>query len=418
MNRFYNEFDTETAGGRSAVDYRTEFQRDRDRIIYCAAFRRLQGKTQVFMSGEYDFYRTRLTHSIEVAQIGRSIVNFLNQHSPDLADDFHLDADLVEVVCLAHDIGHPPFGHGGEKVLNELMEEYGGFEGNAQTLRIITEIFYDAQQGRRGMKPSRAFLDGIMKYKILKQDMPEPDDPAKSKTKFLYNDQRRYLDFTAKDIPDEETPRNKPSIECQIMDWADDTAYSVNDLLDGYKAGFLTQSSIESWASDQDLNSEENNIIEKLLEQIKTESDFEIYVANKVGEFIESVSIEKAADYDWSNRYNYALRLDPAHEQESRLYKSLAFEVIFQSPQIQQLEAKGSRILRQLFKALADRYIEGSSRFNLLPGKVARQIRDAETDEEKARIICDRIAGMTDGYAIRIYKRIFDPNFGSIVDLI
>jgi len=418
VNEFYIQFDTETAGGRSATDYRTEFQRDRDRIIYCAAFRRLQGKTQVFMSGEYDFYRTRLTHSIEVAQIGRSIVNFLNQHTPHFSGDFYLDADLVEVVCLAHDIGHPPFGHGGENVLNELMRNYGGFEGNAQTLRIITEIFYEAQQGRRGMKPSRAFLDGIMKYKILEQDMPEPEEPTKLKTKFLYNDQARYLDFIAKDIPDVELAQNKQSIECQIMDWADDTAYSVNDLLDGYKAGFLTQRSIESWAADHNLSAEEEAIIEQLLGQINNESDFEIYVANKVGQFIESVSVDKVADHSWSNRYNYMLRPDPEHEQESKLYKSLAFDVIFQSPQIQQLEAKGSRILRQLFEALAERYIEGSSRFNLLPAKVAQQIGDAENDQEKARIICDRIAGMTDGYAIRIYKRIFDPDFGSIVDLI
>ena len=412
MNEFYTEFDTETYGGRSATDYRTEFQRDRDRIIYCAAFRRLQGKTQVFMSGEYDFYRTRLTHSIEVAQIGRSIVNFLNQHSPDFSRDCHLDADLVEVTCLAHDIGHPPFGHGGENVLNELMQEYGGFEGNAQTLRIITEIFYESEQGRKGMKPSRAFLDGIMKYKILEQEME--NEP---KAKFLYNDQQPYLDFITEGL-DTDIPRNHQSIECQIMDWADDTAYSVNDLLDGYKAGFLTQRSIETWAENKNLTTNETAIIEQLLEQINKESDFEIYVANKVGQFIESVSIEKVADYYWSNRYNYQLRLDPAHEQESRLYKSLAFDVIFQSPQIQQLEAKGTRIISRLFNELVDRYLYGKSHFNLLPAKVARQVETTDSEVEKARILCDRIAGMTDGYAIRIYKRIFDPDFGSIVDLI
>lgn len=363
------------------------------------------------MSGEYDFYRTRLTHSIEVAQIGRSIVNFLNQNSEHFSKEFTLDADLVEVTCLAHDIGHPPFGHGGENVLNDLMVSHGGFEGNAQTLRILTDIFYEAPEGRRGMKPSRAFLDGVMKYKTLEKEMRPP------KSKFLYNDQKEYLCFVAGDTGSE-IPRTDQSIECQIMDWADDTAYSLNDLLDGYKAGFLTQRSIESWAEEHDLDTRETEIIGHLLRQIKNEADFEVYVANKVGEFIESVALEKIADNEWSNRYDYRLRPDPEHEKESRVYKALAYDVIFQSPQIQQLEAKGCRIISQLFEALAERYIGNESNFQLLPRKVARHIEQAGSDDAKARLLCDRIAGMTDGYAIRIYKRIFDPDFGSIVDLI
>jgi len=113
-NLFYNAFDYEFIEERKGEDYRTPFQRDRDRIIYSSALRRLQAKTQVFLSGEYDFYRTRLTHSIEVAQIGRSICNYLWRQSPLLKKDFYIDPDLVEAVCLAHDLGHPPFGHAGE----------------------------------------------------------------------------------------------------------------------------------------------------------------------------------------------------------------------------------------------------------------------------------------------------------------
>lgn len=410
-NSFYTPFDRETYQGRTSKDYRTEFERDRDRIIYCAAFRRLQGKTQVFMSGDYDFYRTRLTHSIEVSQIGRSIVNFVNQHCEHFDESYYVDPVLVEVVSLAHDIGHPPFGHGGEKVLNHLMANYGGFEGNAQTLRILTEIFYDAEAGRHGMKPTRAFMDGVMKYKNLEKETPEP------KEKFLYNDQQRYLDYVsaAGEYP---TALSQQSIECQIMDWADDTAYSVNDLLDGYKAGFLTQRVIEHWAEEQRLTEQQNKIIENLIEHTVTEADFEIYLANKVGEFIQSVSIEKIADYRWSHRYNFALRPGTEFQVESQLYKDLAFDVIFQSPQIQQLEAKGGRIIRSLFTALADRYLHHKNTYELLPHKVAQQIKQAPTELEKARLLCDHIAGMTDRYAIRIYKRIFDPEFGSIVDLI
>jgi dGTPase len=137
-NNFYGSFDAETLESREPDSYRTPFQVDRDRIIHSYAFRRLQAKTQVFRPGEYDFYRTRLTHTIEVSQIGRSICSFLREKSNHLKDDCYVDPDLVEVVCLAHDVGHPPFGHAGERALNELMANCGGFEANAQTVRLLT----------------------------------------------------------------------------------------------------------------------------------------------------------------------------------------------------------------------------------------------------------------------------------------
>lgn len=411
MNNFYTDFDRETYNGRSTTDYRTEFERDRDRIIYCSAFRRLQGKTQVFMSGEYDFYRTRLTHSIEVAQIGRSIVNYLNQHSEHLSQDFYLDSALVEVTCLAHDIGHPPFGHGGEKILNNIMTEYGGFEGNAQTLRILTEIFYESDEGRKGMKPTRALIDGIMKYKNLYSETPS------DKHKFLYDDQKRFLEYISNNGSYEETLSGQ-SIECQIMEWADDTAYSLNDLLDGYKAGFLTAKSINGWADSRELNPNEQQVIDELMQEIRREPEFEVYLANKVGEFIESVELEKTAEHSWSNRYNLQLKRSKKVIMQSKLFKDLAVDIIFQSPQIQQLEAKGGRIIRELYQVLADRYLDEANDYQLLPRRVAMNIQSAGERADKARILCDHIAGMTDGYATRMYKRIFDPDFGSIVDLI
>ncbi|MEI2609638.1 MAG: dNTP triphosphohydrolase [Candidatus Promineifilaceae bacterium] len=171
-NRFYSAFDTATLKERPAApgEYRNAFQIDRDRIIHSSAFRRLQSKTQVFLSGEYDFYRTRLTHSIEVAQIGRSICSYLQQ-SDLLADDCFIDPDLVESACLAHDLGHPPFGHTGERTLHALMQPYGGFEGNAQTLRILTQTIFS--EGRDGMNPTRALLDGVLKYKTLQAETPD-----------------------------------------------------------------------------------------------------------------------------------------------------------------------------------------------------------------------------------------------------
>src|ERR1700761_979401 len=162
---FYDAFDRECLrddfNSPRKEDYRSVFHQDRDRVMFNPSFRRLQAKTQVFQAGEYDFYRTRLTHSLEVANIAKSIAVWLRQEEPAMA----IDPELVEAICLAHDIGHLPFGHAGERALNALMENHGGFEGNAQTLRILTRTVYSYAEGKRGgMSPSRALLDGVLKY--------------------------------------------------------------------------------------------------------------------------------------------------------------------------------------------------------------------------------------------------------------
>ena len=198
-NRFYNDADfalldaASPRGLREEGDPRTPFAIDRDRVIFSSVFRRLQSKTQVFQSGEYDFYRTRLTHSIEVARIGRSIAEFLNATQPPLGPDLFIDPDLVEAIGLTHDIGHPPFGHIGERRLHALMAEWGGFEGNAQTLRLLAERFYERPKQSRGLNPTRAFLDGVMKYKALfREECAGGDSP---KHHFLYDEQEYLRDF-------------------------------------------------------------------------------------------------------------------------------------------------------------------------------------------------------------------------------
>jgi dGTPase len=173
-NGFYRPFDCETFGASRKTDYRNAFQIDRDRIIHAHAFRKLQSKTQVFLSGEYDFYRTRLTHSMEVAQIGRSICQFLKTSKGPLGEDFFIDGDLVEAICLAHDLGHPPFGHSGERTLQELMAKWGGFEGNAQTVHLLVESMIADRSGVRGILPTRALLDGVLKYKALMGEFARP----------------------------------------------------------------------------------------------------------------------------------------------------------------------------------------------------------------------------------------------------
>ena len=420
-NTFYRPFDQETPSGTRPDDYRTPFQVDRDRIIHSAAFRKLQSKTQVFLSGEYDFYRTRLTHSIEVAQIGRSICHFLRaQADGPLRDDFFIDPDLVEAVCLAHDLGHPPFGHAGERKLHELMANHGGFEGNAQTLRLITAIIYIGEErGTRGMVPTRAFIDGVLKYKALYSEVPG------AANHFIYDDQRRHRDFVfgGPDLPSGLAPGEPlnafKSIECQIMDWADDTAYSLNDIIDGVRAGFLTFEKIEKWAERAGVGPEAGPWIRDLEDAIKRDK-LEPVFSGKIGMCIRACRLEPWDNplASQTNRYAYRLRLDEAVQREVVFYKRMAYDIIFTSPQLFQMEHKGRAILEQLFEAFLDNYLPGNPHpVRVLPPVVARLIAEEPTESGKVRRICDHIAGMTDGHARRTWKRLYDPDFASIVDL-
>jgi dGTPase len=425
-NEFYGHFDTERLSGKSdAGDFRTTFQIDRDRVLHTPTFRRLQNKTQVFWSGEYDFYRTRLTHSLEVAQIGKSIATWLLRQ-PDslLTDTFHIDADLIEAICLSHDLGHPPFGHAGERTLNHLMAENGGFEGNAQTLRLLTERIFSAKH--TGMDPSRAFLDGILKYKSLWSELKSGDTPPKNH--FIYDSQSQFLDWAlgGNDFPAELTPGKLrdsfKSIECQIMDWADDTAYSLNDLSDSVRAGFLHVEKIESWAQSNGTDFSAGSPLGDLIRAIRSHR-VDPFVGKRIGKYIQAARLEQDVNFlsAASNRYKYRLTVDAAILAESELFKKLAFEVVFLSPQLKQLEHKGSRMLRQLWEILETRYVENKTidgqDFQLLPADTVKEIEASSGHAGRARLICDYLAGMTDGYAARTYKRLFSPDFGSINDL-
>ncbi len=426
-NRFYGAFDTERFSGKQdAGDFRTPFQIDRDRVLHTPSFRRLQNKTQVFWSGEYDFYRTRLTHSLEVAQIGRSICHWLKSPGGLLAEDFYIDPDLVEAACLSHDLGHPPFGHAGERTLNHLMAPHGGFEGNAQTLRLLTERIFSAR--RSGMDPSRAFLDAVLKYKSLWTELKT----ARGKPPehhFLYDFQHSWLDWAmgGNDFPTEFPPGEArdsvKSIECQIMDWADDTAYSLNDLADSVRAGFLRMERIEAWAEKNGEATGEGTPLGELITAIRKRR-VDPFVGSRIGRYIRSTELVPDSNFlsGATHRYRFRLVIDPVVKAESKLFKKLAFENVFLSPQLKQLEYKGNHLLHGLWDVLEKRYVTGGAidgqDFQLLPEDAASEISQAETVEKKARLVCDFLAGMTDGYAARMYKRLFTPDFGSIGDLI
>jgi dGTPase len=412
-NQFYNRFDLETITPREPDDYRTPFQTDRDRIIYSSAFRRLQAKTQVFLSGEFDFYRTRLTHSLEVAQIGRSIASFLKQISPSLSEEYFVDPDLIEAVCLTHDLGHSPFGHAGERTLHHLMKPFGGFEGNAQSLQIVTETIYPGLDARRGMNPTRAFVDGILKYKKLFRECPDATNH------FIYDEQEYLRGFVLGEIELSlfNDLNHYRSLECEIMDWADDTAYCLNDLVDSMNAGFLRFERVKRWAENQNLPADQVRHAETVLSAIR-DGKAEARFSKKIGAFIRSCSlIERAGPLALSsNRYRFGLFVDPAVRAEAEFYKKLSQDLVFDHSQLHQLERKANVILEGLFAAFSESYLADRG-FRLLPESFDRIIRLKQSKRARARILCDYIAGMTDGFAIRTYKRLYDPDFGSLLDL-
>lgn len=406
---FYNDFDRETLEPRGKKDYRSVFQVDRDRILYSPAFRKLQSKTQVFLSGTYDFYRTRLTHSLEVAQIGRSIANVLNQN---ILKENAIDTDLIEGICLTHDIGNPPFGHAGEAALNGLMQNAGGFEGNAQTLKIVTEKIHDTGEGGEGMKPSRAFIDGIMKYKIL---WSESDKSGK----FLYDDQASYLEFLS---PDGTVYRER-SLECSIMNWADDVAYALHDLLDGYQAGFISRKNVYEWAVNHNIQGDAERVIQRLLDPLEYKVRFERFIAARTGDFIENVSLVPSEHpmKTVSNRYKYILQIPEEILRENEVYKQVAVDLMFKSPQLEQIEFKGQYILTRIFST----FLQGDPEIftlnrRILPEEVRTRLNQIPQNEyaRSARIICDYLAEQTDQSLPRLYKRLFDPDYGSFSDII
>ena len=415
---FYSTFDTATVSSRAAHpdDHRTPFEMDRDRILHSSALRRMQGKTQVFYSflvGEYDFYRTRLTHSLEVAQVGRSICAWLQKSSDLLQGSEGIDTDLVEATCLAHDLGHPPFGHTGERALHRLMKPYGGFEGNAQTIRLLTRTIFG--EGRNGMDPTRALLDGVMKYKTLYQEVPGAENH------YLYDEQSTAVEFVHADqpFPVELSPGEERngfrSLECQIMDWADDTAYSINDLSDAIQRGFITEAKLETWAGANALNEVEAGQVEFLLKAIR-EGKVEGRLGRGIGEHIRACTLKIRGNFmsELSRRYRYELVVDDDMQKRARLNKRIATALVFETPQLHQLDYKAESVLKRLFEVLAERYIrrEGARIWHFLPEPVER-VLDREDDEKvRARLVCDWIASLTDRSAYRVHQRLFDVGAG------
>ncbi|MFQ2063757.1 anti-phage deoxyguanosine triphosphatase [Aeromonas veronii] len=426
------------------LEYRSNFFRDRARLVHSAAFRRLQGKTQVLGLGESDFYRTRLTHSLEVASLSQSIAKSIadkikhNKYKNFSATDYQnveklISVDdyefLLEAIGLAHDIGHPPFGHGGERALHKKMKSHGGFEGNAQTIRILNKLAeYD---NNHGLNPTVRLVLGVLKYPIKFSESLNEHNSIKP-PKCIYDDDYQIIKekfsqyFTTQDL--EQFFETKPvkykesvhkSFDCLIMELADDISYAVHDLEDGVALRLLREDMFDI----DDLK----NIFEKMPTELKEKvkninCDAKKFInelccsSNKKRKkcintliylLINSIQIEINSNFQHPI-FMYTPKLTNWGMIVKNYFFSRVKENIILSPEVQHLELKGEKIVEALFDILyanPETLLEIKDR-NLL----------SSNPQMKERIICDYIAGMTDSYASKIYKRIFIPDNGSVFD--
>jgi dGTPase len=412
-------------------DQRSGFQRDKARILHSAAFRRLQAKTQVLGVGMNDFHRTRLTHSLEAAQIGTGIASQLQQKFPQLAAQLELNDNLIEALCLAHDIGHPPFGHGGEVALNYMMREHGGFEGNGQTFRILTKLeLYTADAG---MNLCRRTLLGLVKYPGLLSQLQKKHEaiPAYSASpkladwipaKGLFDDDKAVFDWLLQPLSDEDralftaTERQHDghsrtcykSFDCSIMELADDIAYSIHDLEDAIVTGIVNRSEFTRLVSDPiralqltPLSIQMQELTEKLFSDLHY--DRKDAIGALVNAFITAIEIARL-DADFVApllQYNAVLPKDFA--KALCLFKQFVYTRVIQSHEVQILEFKGQQLVMALFSAFA------SDPLRLLPDNTRARWLNAQKQHQGMRVIADYIAGMTDEFASRLYNQLFLP---------
>lgn len=405
-------------------DHRDPYQRDRARIMHSAAFRRLQGKTQVMGVGEGDFHRTRLTHSIEVAQIASGILGTLNFHIeklPDAVKDWLPSRDLIEAAGLAHDLGHPPFGHKGEEALHEAMLQFGGFEGNGQTLRVLARLEKYKERGK-GIFPTRRLLLGVLKYPVP-MDAFDLEIHKKKPPKCYHIEEKDVVSWTLEPLPDDDRVEFQKlvsgkakyhSLDCSILELADDIAYGIHDIEDIVARKLASESAIRDAIESafdvvggkiehKDVLYSANSVCTNLLGDGFSRKQ---QIASLVNLFVTNVRVKNVGKFQHPLlRFNVTLPDD--HMALLSKLKSLSYELVIQKAKVQQLELRGKLIVSELFRVLS------SDPEKLIP---SGSWEDGCVDSSLERRVCDYIAGMTDAYAEKTYKRLFQPGFGSSGD--
>ena len=345
--------------------FRLAFQRDRDRIIHSTAFRRLEYKTQVFVNHEGDYYRTRLTHTMEAAQISRTVARALR-----------LNEDLAEAVALSHDLGHTPFGHAGEHVLNRLMANYGGFEHNAQSLRIV-DVLEERYPHFKGLNLSWEVREGIVKHS-------PPYDRL---------------------LAQQFEPGKAPCLEAQIVDYADEIAYNSHDIDDGLKSGLLTPEQLQQVALWRDTFGrirqqypDAGFRIWRYQVQRALIDDFVTDLLGTVTRRLRELRIESVEDL---RAHGQAIAtFGPEMEAKRLELKAFLMENLYRHYRVMRMAVKAQKVMADLFQA----YMSEPAQ---LPPHIAARWKGGE---ERPRVIADYIAGMTDRFALDEHSKLFDPN--------
>jgi len=373
----YAADDTRSRGRRYVEpppQYRGEFQRDRDRIIHSSAFRRLAYKTQVFVNHEGDLFRTRVTHSIEVAQIGRSIARAMA-----------LNETLAEAICLAHDLGHTPFGHAGQDALNECMRDYGGFEHNLQSVRTVDEL-EERYALFPGLNLTFECREGILKH------------CAVSKARELGELGERFL------------RRQQPGLEAQLANIADEIAYNNHDVDDGIRAGLITLEEAAQLPLVQRQFDEVMRLYPDLSGRRRVNETVRRMINEVVIDVIESsqARIQAAQPQDIDavrSRTEPLIGMSDGMRTQHLELKQFLREQVYRHQRVLRMTTKAKRVVSALFSAFMDE-------IKLMPAEhrdTAQRAEQRDGVSGRARIVADYIAGMTDRYAILEYQRLFDP---------
>lgn len=448
---------------KAGADARSAFRRDYGRLLHSPAFRRLQGKTQLFSGMESDFFRNRLTHSLEVAQIAKGIATKLNEEH-----GIQLDLDLVEFAGLAHDLGHPPFGHTGERVLNRLMADHGGFEGNAQTLRILTRLekkldnpavqlivddddgydrgsplwFRDGSERSYGLNLAARTIAAILKY----DKEISPKRRTRKVQKGYYASEKPIVDFVKSKVAPGYRGKLK-TVECQIMDIADDIAYSTYDIDDALKAGFCTP--LDLWYPAVEVLDEVTRRTAEAMEDADmttrraldairralSEFSSDLPVANSLAlakTYSENGFYRNSLTSKLIHRFIGAVQYAPASKfpalgevslstevrEEVETLKHFTFVKMIQSNRLKLVSSRAEFIIDTLMTTLRT---DGG--WQLLPEDfqwMYKQAADGDMPEDARsntncmRVLCDFIAGMTDRYAVDFYCRLRSENYQTI----
>ncbi len=355
-----------TAHEDNPPSYRTYFQRDRDRILHTTAFRRLEYKTQVFVNFEGDYYRTRLTHTLEVAQIGRTIARALGANE-----------DLVEAICLAHDLGHPPFGHSGEHALNKLMEDHGGFEHNKQSLRIVTKL-EKRYPNWRGLNLSYESREGIVKHET---------------------------EYDTQDVGKEYAPDLRGSLEAQIANAADELAYNAHDLDDGLRAGLLTarqlkQADLALWdLVCREAGCADNHEVDELTRHQLIRRMLNLQLNDVIyssADAIKESGVE--SPHDVQSLDHNLIGHSEEYKEMNRPYKNFLYKNLYYHYRVVRMSRKAQRFLSELFEAYTSE-----------PAQLPNSVQAAVEERGLYRGVTDYIAGMTDRYALQEWERLYLP---------